>query len=188
MKITLAVLLGCVLVSQAFAVDPSGRITPQIQAILDGQKKVIAQWAANPTVVSAVKAQNAKGPLPHMSNRQWSVLQPDAPVVVAFQTNPAGKFLTQKLAAGKGLYREAFLSASHGEKVAFVSKPSRYVHAGQPKFMEPMSGHVWQGPPEWDKSSASHSVQIATPVLDHGKPIGVLVVGVSMKSLQMMSH
>lgn len=188
MKISLAVLIGCALAAQAFALDPASRITPPIQTALDAQKKIIAKWAAHPVVVAAVKAQNARGPLHYMNNRQWRALQPGSPVIRGFQSNPAGKFLTQKLTEGKGLYREAFLNASHGEKVAFVTKPSRYIHVNEPKFTIPMSGRSWQGAPEWDKSSASHAIQIATPVLDRGKPIGTLVVGISMKSLQSMTR
>ncbi len=185
MKTLIAVMLGCALIGSAVAArDSSIRLNPEMTAVLDSQKKVIAQWAANPTVVAAVRAQNAKGPLPGMTNAKWKSLAADDPLVLSFQKNAAGVLLTKKMAASHGLIREAFLNAAQGEKVAFVQKPTNYNHAKEPKFDGPMSGQPWQGKPEWDKSSHSHAVQISTPVFDRGKPIGVLVAGVSVKELK----
>ncbi len=94
------------------------------------------------------------------------------------------KLLAAKIAASNGLYRELFLSASQGEKVAFTDKTSGYLHTGNEKFDLPMSGAVWQGKPEFDKSSHSYVIQVAVPVRSGGKPIGVLVAGLSMKTLE----
>jgi len=43
-------------------------MTPTIQAELDKWKTVIAEWAADPTIVKAVVEQNSKGPIPEMDN------------------------------------------------------------------------------------------------------------------------
>lgn len=155
-----------------------------MQAVLDAQKRVIAGWAANPAIVDAVVAQNKKGPISGMTDRKWKAVENSQPGIVAFQKNAAGAWLANKLAAGGGLYREAFLNAAQGEKVAFVEKPSSYLHAGQEKFTEPMAGRIWQGKPEYDKSSQSYSIQIAAPVVSGGRPAGVLVVGLSMKAIK----
>lgn len=184
MKTFIAVLLGCALVGSAVARDSSNRLTPEMTTVLEGQRKIIAQWAANPIVVAAVRAQNAKGPLPGMTNSKWKGLAADDPLVASFQKSGAGVFLAKKLAASNGLIREAFLSGAQGESVAFAQKPTTYNHAKEPKFDAPMTGQAWMGKPEWDKSSRSHSVQISTPVFDRGKPIGVLVAGVSMKAMK----
>ena len=184
MKTLLALVLGCAFASPSFGLDSTDRLTPETQAVLNTQKQTVARWAADPVLVAAVKAQNAKGPLPGMTNRQWRGLAPGDPTVQALQKNAAGVWLTKKMAANNGLFREAFLSGAKGEKVAFVEKPSNYLHAGMPKFDVPMSGQIWEGQPEFDKSSRSHVVQIAVPVKSSGKPIGVLVVGVSMKMMK----
>lgn len=187
MKILTALVLGCLLAGHALAVDSASRITPAIQAALDAQKRLIAQWAADPSVIDAVKAQNAKGPIPGMTNGKWKSLKADDPAVTAFQKNRAGVFLAKKQAASKGLVLEAFLNAAQGEKAAFTAKPSSYLHAKTAKFDDPMIGRPWQGKPEFDKSSYSHSIQLSTPVLDRGKAIGVLVVGFSMKDLKALN-
>ena len=187
MKTLAAALLGCALIGIAQAADSASRITPEMQAALDAQKRVVAGWAANPVLVAAVKAQNQKGPLPGMTNRAWKARKPDDALVQGFQKNAAGVWLAKKVAGSGGMYREAFLNAAKGEKVAFGAKPTSYIHAGEPKFDVPMSGKVWEGKPEFDKSSYSYVVQIATPVLSGSMPIGVLVVGVSMKMVKTMT-
>jgi len=158
-------------------------LTPQQQARLEAYKKAITKWAARPPVVKAVQAANAKGLLPNMSNAAWAALKPDDPIVVSFETNPVGLWLAKKLKDSNGVFCEAFLSGSQGQKVAFAAKTTSYIHAGSPKFDVPMSGKPWQGQPELDASSNVYSVQISTPVLDGGKPIGVLVVGLAVDKL-----
>jgi len=184
MKTLLAVFLGCALAGNLLALDSTSRITPEIRSQIDTQKRVLAQWAKDPTVVAAVRAQNTKGPIPGLTNRKWRSLKPNDPTVTAFQKNAAGEFLTGKMAASKGVFNELFLCAAQGEKVAFVEKPTTYIHKGEPKFDVPMSGKPWEGVPEFDKSSYSHAVQFSTPVFDKGKPIGVLVAGVSMRVMK----
>jgi hypothetical protein len=187
MKTLVAIALGLIVTAASYA-ESSNRITPEMQGRIDAQKRVVAAWAANPVLVKAVVAQNAKGPIPEMTNREWKRLKGDDAVVQAFQKNSAGKWLAQKLASSDGMYREAFLNAAKGEKAAFVEKTSSYLHTGDPKFDEPMAGKIWQGKPEFDKSSYSYTVQIAAPVRSGGKPIGVLVVGISMKVIKDMAQ
>jgi hypothetical protein len=160
-------------------------VTPAIQAELDKQKGVIATWAAAPEVLRAVKEQNVNGPLPEMDNARWKTLRRGDLVVRGFQMNPAGRFLKAKLNESGWTYSEAFLSAAHGEKVAFVEKTTSYIHKGSAKFDVPFqSGQPWQGEPELDDSSQMYTVQISVPVVDQGKRIGVLVVGVNVSHLQ----
>lgn len=178
--ISAAIFSACVLLGTVQAADS---ITPAMQAAIDRQQKVIAAWAAKPALVEAVKVQNKKGPLPGMDNAKWAALKPDAPVVIAFEKCPAGKWLARKVRATHGIFCEAFLNGTKGEKVAFAAKPTSYIHAGQPKFDVPMKGRAWQGEPAHDISSNTYAVQISTPVLDDGKPIGVLVASIAMEKL-----
>ncbi len=54
-----------------------------------------------------------------------------------------------------------------------------------PKFDVPFSsGKSWQGQPEFDESSQTHQIQVSVPVLSGAKPVGVLVVGVSLTKLE----
>ncbi len=159
-------------------------ITPAVQKELDQTIETVKGWAAEPVIVSAVAAQNQKGPMAGMDNPKWKTIRRSDDRVKGLQNNDAAKLLKQKLEASQGLYSEAFLNASQGEKVAFVDKTSSYVHKGQPKFDAPLtSGKPWQGQAEFDESSQAHQIQVAVPVLAEGKPIGVLVVGVNLTKL-----
>lgn len=163
-------------------------MTPAVQAELDKQKTVIATWAANPVIVNAVLEQNRKGPIAGMDNAKWKMTRRSDPVVTAFQNSSAGQLLKARLDESKGAISEAFLNAARGEKVAFVEKTTSYIHVGSSKFDVPFnSGNAWQGKAEFDESSQTYAIQISVPVLQEGKPIGALVVGVNLSYLEKVS-
>lgn len=174
-----------ILIFPMAAMAANFELTPTIQANLDKQKSVIAEWAANATIVKAVTDQNTKGPIAGMDNAKWKSVRRSDPTIAAFQENAAGALLKTKLDDSQGLFSEAFLNAAQGEKVAFVEKTSSYVHKGTPKFDTPFdSGKAWLGKPEFDESSQAYAIQISVPVAAGGKNIGVLVVGVNLSRLE----
>lgn len=161
------------------------QISDKVQAELEKRKTELSGWAADAVVVGAVKEQNAKGPITGMDNPKWKLTKRSDPVVKAFQDCSAAKLLKDKVNADGGAFSEAFLSATQGEKVAFIEKTSSYIHKGSPKFDVPFNDNKpWQGKPEFDESTQTYAVQLAVPVLDGGKPIGVLVVGVNLSHLE----
>jgi hypothetical protein len=181
------VLTGVVLLT---AVAPRAatalEITPAVQAELDRLKQTAAKWAADPAVVSAVKAQNDKGPLAGMDNATWKAIRRSDPAVQGFVQSPAGQFIRAQIQASGGGLDKAFLNGAQGEKVAFAEKTISYLHKGQEKFDAPMStGKPWQMSKPWfDESLQGYAIQIAVPVLDGGKPIGVLVASVPVLHLE----
>ena len=192
MKLTIVDRCGALVFVALFpvmALAASFEITPAVQAELDRQKQVVAGWAADPVIVNAVREQNAKGPIPGMDNAKWKTTRRSDPVVKQFPANPAGQYLRAKLEASGGAVSEAFLNAAGGEKVAFVEKTTSYIHAGQAKHDVPFTtGRPWQGKPEFDESTQTYAVQISVPVLDGGKPIGSLVVGVNLSHLEKVAR
>jgi hypothetical protein len=182
----IAVVIGLWALTMAvFANASSFEMTAPVQAELDRQKSVIAEWAADPVIVSAVREQNGKGPIAGMDNAKWKTTRRSDALVKALQASPAGTTLRARLEKSAGVFSEAFLNAARGEKVAFVEKTTSYVHAGQAKFDVPYgTGKPWQGKPEFDESSQTYAVQISVPVLESGKPIGALVVGVNLTHLE----
>ncbi len=152
------------------------------QAKVDAKVKEIQAWAGEAVIVSAVKAHNASLPADQaaMTQDKWKELTLLDPFVRSFTKNDAGAFLKGKKT---DVVSEAFLSGAEGLKVAFLSKPSGWSHKGKPKHDVPMTGKTWQGPVEVDESSGLQQVQVAVPVLDGGKPIGSLVVGLSIAKL-----
>src|SRR5437667_11215122 len=145
---------GVSIVVAATAAHATFEITSAIQAELDRQKKVIAGWAADPVIVKAVADQNVKGPLPGVDNAAWKALRRSDPVVRAFQSNPAGKFLRATMEASGGLIAEALLRATGGGEVAFAEQATAYIRKGRPRFdvrFTTRSG--WRGRTEFGESS-----------------------------------
>jgi hypothetical protein len=152
------------------------------QAKIDAQVKDIVTWAADPILVDAVKAHNASVPADQAALNQdkWKALTVLDPLVRGFTKNAAGQFLKTKKS---DLVTEAFVSGADGLKVAFIAKTTNWSHKGKPKHDVPMTGKNWQGPVEVDESSGQQQLQVSVPVLDGGKPIGSLVVGISVTKL-----
>ena len=148
------------------------------QGKVDAKVKEIQSWTADAAIVAAVQAYNsAKSPeAAAMDQGKWTATSVIDPFVRGLTKNPAATTLKSK---GGDVVSEAFLSGADGGKVAFLGKPSSWSHKGKPKHDQPMSGKTWQGDVEVDESSGLQQVQVAVPVLDGGKPIGSLVVGLS---------
>ena len=164
-------------------------ITPAVQAELDREKAIVAGWAADPTIVKAVEEQNRKGPIADMDKSKWKATRRSDPIVKQFQDNPAGRFLRSKMRESSGVVTEAFLNAAKGEKVAFAEKTTSYIHAGAAKHDVPFTtGKPWQGKPEFDESSQTYAIQVSAPVLAQGRPIGSLVIGVSLSHFKRASR
>lgn len=166
-------LLAC---SRAFAIDAD------LQKKIDARLPEIKKLAADAKVVDAVKEQN-KAPTAEvqaMTQEKWKTLKVLDPFIRALTKNPAAEVLK----AGKGeIISEAFVSSADGKKVAFLSKPTGWSHAGKPKHDDAMAGKIWYGDVEVDESTGVQQIQVSVPVLDGDKPIGSLVVGLKISSL-----
>lgn len=154
-----------------------------LQPKIDNAFKQVELWASDPVIVNAVAAQNAALPaaLAELTQEKWKALSVLDPIVRGFTRNEAGAFLK----AQKPVWlSEAFVSDAEGRKVAFLAKTSNWSHAGKAKHTNPMKGIRWQGEAEVDESTGQKQIQISVPVLDQGKPIGSLVVGLSVSKLE----
>jgi hypothetical protein len=181
MKVLFTVLVAVIAVALAMEIQ----VTPGMQSRIDEWKTKAAEWATSPVIVKAVEEQNSRGPIPGMTEEKWKRTRRREPVITAFQENEAAELLKTRARESRGVVSETFLSAAKGEKVAFLEKTTSYIHKGKPKFEAPFTtGKPWQGKPEFDESTQTYAIQIAVPVLRDQKPIGVLVIGLSVAQLQ----
>ncbi len=159
-----------------------GGIDPSVQARIDAKVKEIQGWASDPVIVKAVAEQNATPPaeFASMTQEKWKNLTVLDPVVRGFTKNGVGTFLKGKK---DDVISEAFVSSADGTKVGFLSKTTNWCHKGKPKHEEPLQGKSWQGPVEVDESTGLQQVQVALPIVEGGKPVGSLVVGLSLATL-----
>jgi hypothetical protein len=139
-------------------------------------KAVYALWGTDPAVVAAVKAFNTAPPegSKSMTQQKWKELSVISPEVRALTRNDLATYLRTKK---DDAVVELFVSGADGTKVAFLGKPTNWCHKGKPKHDKPMAGQTWVGATEVDESTGKLEVQVAVPVLDGGKAIGSIVVG-----------
>lgn len=160
-------------------------LEPALQAKVNAKTRELQSWAAEATIVDAVKAYNTgkSAQAASMDQPKWQATSVIDPYVRGLTKTPAAEVLKNHRRASGEVVAEAFLSGADGGKVAFLGKPSSWSHQGKDKHDEPMSGRIWQGEVEIDASSGLRQVQVAVPVLDGRKPIGSLVVGLSLNAL-----
>jgi len=149
---------------------------------VDAKIKQCSSWSTDAKIVAPVRAANATPPVAGkaMTQEKWENLSMLSPEIKAFSKNELAQYLrTIKDAA----MAEIFVSAADGTKAAFLSKTSSWSHKGKPKHDVPMTGKPWVGKPELDESTGVQQVQIALPVLDKGKAIGSIVIGLDLSKL-----
>lgn len=175
-----AMLVGLV-VALGTATNVRAELPPDVQSKVDGYKKKLVEWAANPAIVAAVKESNAKGGLvAGMSNAKWDELADADPVVKGFQSSAAGKLVT-KWEEDKGI-NKLYARDEKGNLVAGSNKPLLYNVASRGPFQAGIKGQVWDsGSVKPDPTTQAKSVQLGVPILDGGKPIGVLHSAVTIE-------
>ena len=163
----------------------AGDVTSKMQSKIDQYKQLTAAWAADPLVVQAVKEANANGPIAGLGNAKWRELKESDAVVTGFINNPTGQLLTKQMNSDAQSINKIVLSGSKSQRVAFTSMPAIYIGKGKPNFDEAMEGKIWQqGESKPDPSTNIDTVQIAAPVKDGGKVIGVLLVSLTAETLK----
>lgn len=177
---TIVVVSICFLLSVAAA---GQRVPDEIKAKLDAKVAGLKSLSTDPRVIEAVKAYNAAPPAEYkdMTNEKWKELTILDPAVRALSKNSLAEYLKTKK---DDAVSEAFVSGANGTKVAFLSKTTYWTHKGKPKFDVPMSGRMWVGSIEVDESTGQQQIQVGLPVLDGGKPIGTIVVGLKVTALR----
>lgn len=138
--------------------------------------KKLSPLGSDAKVVAAVKAFNTSPPAlaKDMDQAKWSQLSVLSPEVKTFTKSDLASYLKSKKT---DKVTEIFVCGADGTKVAFLSKPTNWSHKGKPKHDKPMSGKTWIGNAELDESSGKLQIQVSFPVLDGGKAIGSVVVG-----------
>ena len=161
----------------------SQSMSPEIKTKVEAKARQFQAWSTDPVIVAAVKAHNANPPAEDkaMTNEKWAQLTVLDPYVRSFTRNPLGAYLKSKK---DDQIAECFVSGSDGTKVAFLAKTTNWSHADKEKHKAPMSGKIFFGPVAMDESTGQQLVQIGVPVLDGGKPIGSIVVGLAVSKLQ----
>lgn len=161
----------------------------ELRDLLRVKVRTVQHMALNPLLVRAVKQQNASGLTPEEITRRdkaWRSTEELTPFKLSLQTSPAGRFLKQQVQRST-TFNEAFLTDDQGANVAAYPATSDYWQGDEDKWIECYNGgdgHIFIGALELDESTNTVAAQVSAPVLDRGRTIGVLVVGVTINYLQ----
>ena len=168
------------------AVAGFGQAPPEIKAKLDAEIQALTRLSTDAEIVNAVKAHNAATPsaeAPAMTNDKWHTLSVLDPFVRATAKTPLSEYLKNKKKSDDTIAK-VFVSGADGFKVGFDAKTEHWTHKGLPKHEVPMTGETWIGTIKVDDSTGQPLIQVGLPVLDGGKPIGSIIVGLRVDKLR----
>jgi hypothetical protein len=178
--------LACyILASSLVLITPNGLAEdapPAVTALIP----VIKKWGEDPILIAAVKEQNAKGmTLDQIQKRdkEWMATTGMDDQMKAMMKNTAAQQL-EKLEATKPYFFESILMDNQGANVAMTNKTSDYWQGDEPKFTNAYkAGGVDVGKSKFDDSAKAYLIQVSVPVVEGGKPIGALCVGINLDEL-----
>jgi hypothetical protein len=158
-------------------------LPPALKDAVEAKAKKLQALGTDPQVVAAVRAYNSAPPSEglSMTNEKWKALPILDPFVRSLSRRPVIEHLKSAIDPAVS---KLFISGRDGGKVAYFAKTLSWNHSAQDKHRVPMTGKVWYGPKEVDPSTGLEAIQIGIPVLDGGKPIGSLVVDLTVSRLR----
>lgn len=149
----------------------------------------LQDWGKIPAIVAAVKTKNASGEtLDQVKQRdaQWRETAGVDDFMKSLMESPAAAELL-KLESSKPYFFELFLMDNQGANIAMTNKTSDYWQGDEAKFTESFkngAGAVHLGDVEFDESAQAYLVQVSIPVLDAGKAVGAMTIGINIDVLE----
>jgi hypothetical protein len=172
-------------VAAATAAAPSDEaVKAKLEAALPKLRKI----AGDEAVLKAIKAQNAKKvPLDQIKalDEDWKKATGVTAAMKPFLENDAATAL-KKHAAETPAIAEAFAMDDQGALVATISKTSDYWQGDEAKWTKSFAagaGGELIDKASFDESSQAYSVQVSIAVMDEGKAVGAITVGLSLDKL-----
>ena len=165
----------------------AGEAAPQ--KVVDLAHSTLAQLGTDPIIVKAVKNENAKGKTLSQiqaMDKRWM----DTPGIVdymqALMDSECGKYL-QGIQKAAPYYSEIFVTDNLGANVAMTDKTSDYWQGDEAKFKKSFNGgagSVFVDEVKFDDSTQAYLVQVSVPVMDAGRAIGAITIGIDVDKLK----
>jgi hypothetical protein len=158
----------------------SAQSADSLQKDLETHAAVVRAWAQDPTLVAAVRAQDAKKLTLADIQRDdaaWIAGKADA-LVKQMTTGPCADRLREL--AQKAGYGESFVMDNQGALVCATDKTSDYWQGDEAKWTKSFDngkGATFIDRPRLDESSKEYLAQISVPIMDEGKAIGAITAG-----------
>lgn len=171
---------------------PFTSFTVMAEEVPESVKKLapsLTAWGMDSVLIDAVKAQNAKGmTLDSIQARdaEWRKVDGLDAEMKAMLESPAAMKMSE-MEKSKPYFFELFLMDNQGANVAMTNKTSDYWQGDEAKWQESFkggTGAVHIGEVEFDESAQDYLVQISVPVMEGGKAIGAITIGVNIDDLE----
>jgi hypothetical protein len=175
------------LAALAVAAAAYGQSAESIQKALSNEAAALSAWGSDKVFVDAVKAQNGKKvPLADIKrmDTEWMAGKGEE-LVKRVTSGPCAEHLRALVTAHPG-YGEAFLMDDQGALVCANARTSDYWQGDESKWQRSFAdgkGAVFIDRPRFDDSAKAPLAQISVPVLDGGKAIGAITVGVNVTQI-----
>lgn len=157
--------------------------------VKDLASKILAPMGNDPSIVAAVKAENAKNKTIDKikaDDKLWSVTPGISPFMKTIIDSDCSKHL-RKIQESQPYYSEIIVMDSKGANVALTNKTSDYWQGDEEKFTKSFNngkGTVFIDKINFDESSQSYLVQISVPVKDGIKTIGAITFGIAVDKVK----
>lgn len=165
---------------------------PDRQALLEsleGKMRAVRHMAFHPVIVRAVRSQNSEQldmDLIQERDAEWRAAQQESGFQRAMLNSEASRVLRGFIERNPD-FNEAFATDNQGANVAVYPLTSDYWQGDEDKWTRSFNngnGRLHVGDVEVDDSTNTAAVQVSVPILDRGRTIGVLVIGIAQTYLE----
>jgi hypothetical protein len=165
-----------------------------VQPVKDYLASNVKKWVNDPTIIEAVKAQNAKNAALKQADidtldKQWrgEVEADSHPLIDSVLNNATSDLLKAKQQASDGTITEIFVMDDKGLNVGQSSVTSDYWQGDEAKFQKSFGAGadaVFVDDAEKDESTQMLQSQASMTITDEsGKPIGAITIGINLDRL-----
>lgn len=168
----------------------AGSPAPAAEVLPEAQRarlvELAREVARTPAIVAAVRAQNArKVPLAEIQavDKRWMATSGIDATMRDLMDNACAKAL-KRLQAEHQEIAEAFAMDDQGANVCMTNRTSDYWQGDEAKFKNAFGGGAaaaFVDKPAFDESAQAYLVQVSVPVVERGRPIGAVTLGVNLE-------
>ncbi|MBN2719585.1 MAG: PDC sensor domain-containing protein [Proteobacteria bacterium] len=183
MKRILAVVLAVVFIGMSAAAIAGEKAPAKVETLA---RTELVNLSVDPVIVSAVKAENAKGKsmaaIQEM-DKKWTATPGVVDFMKAIMENECGLHLRQFQRSHKYI-AEIFVMDNQGANVCMTDKTSDYWQGDEDKFKNSYNGGqggIFIGEVEFDESTQTYVSQVSVPVMDGETVIGAITFGIDVE-------
>jgi len=161
---------------------------PAPQKVKDLAEQKLVGYGSDPLIVAAVQAANAEArslDQIKVKDAEWQKTPGVVDYMQALMDSECGKHL-RKLQAAEPCIAEIFVMDNQGANVAMTDKTSDYWQGDEAKFQESFkggAGAIHISDVKFDDSTQAYLVQVSVPVVDGGRAIGAITIGVDVDQI-----